>query len=106
MFKAKDMKIVLLLALFGFAGAALAQDASAGKEAYKECAACHSTKSGETLLGPSLAGVYDRKAGTVEGFRYSAAMKAFCLRSFSGYSNVIRISGAPKMFLYVGSRSR
>jgi cytochrome c len=69
------MKIGLLLVLLSMSGLALAQDAEAGKEAFKECAACHSTKAGETLLGPSLAGVYGRKAGSLEGFRYSNAMK-------------------------------
>lgn len=69
------MKIGLLFALLSFSGIALAQDAAAGKEAYKECAACHSIKPGETLLGPSLAGIYGRKAGTVEGFRYSGPLK-------------------------------
>jgi cytochrome c len=69
------MKISLLLALPFFSGMVLAQDAVVGKEAYKECAACHSIKSGETLLGPSLAGVYGRKAGAVEGFRYSGPLK-------------------------------
>jgi len=38
--------------------------------------ACHSVKPGEQLTGPSLARVWNRKAGTVEGFqRYSDALK-------------------------------
>ena len=40
------------------------------------CAACHSTKPGEQMTGPSLANVWQKKAGTVKGFaRYSEAMK-------------------------------
>jgi cytochrome c len=38
--------------------------------------ACHSTKAGEHLTGPSLADIWQHKAGTVAGFqRYSDAMK-------------------------------
>jgi cytochrome c len=39
------------------------------------CAACHSTEAGKTLVGPSLAGVVGRKAGSVAGFAYSDAVK-------------------------------
>ncbi len=58
-----------------FSQASFAQDVAAGKNAFQECVACHSIKPGENLLGPSLAGVYRRQAGTVEGFRYSSALK-------------------------------
>ncbi|MGZ3268542.1 MAG: c-type cytochrome, partial [Croceibacterium sp.] len=39
------------------------------------CAACHSTTPGKTIIGPSLAHVYGRKAGSLAGFQYSDAMK-------------------------------
>jgi len=48
-------------------------DATHGEAVFKACAACHNDKSG--ALGPSLKGVYGRKAGALEDFRYSAAMK-------------------------------
>lgn len=39
------------------------------------CAACHSlTADGPRRSGPTLAGVIGRPAGTVAGYRYSAAM--------------------------------
>jgi cytochrome c len=38
------------------------------------CAACHSVD-GTNRLGPSFKGVYGRKAGTGNGFRYSTAMR-------------------------------
>ena len=38
---------------------------------------CHATEPGVTKLGPNLAGVVGRKAGTEPGFDYSAAMKSF-----------------------------
>lgn len=42
----------------------------------QQCGACHSVKPGETRVGPSLAGVIGRKAGTVPGYSYSPALKA------------------------------
>ena len=50
-------------------------DAAAGEKVFVHCAPCHSTKPGENKLGPSLAGVFGRKAGTEPGFSYSSALK-------------------------------
>jgi cytochrome c len=44
-------------------------------QAFNQCTACHSTTPGKTIIGPSLAHVYGRKAGTLAGFQYSDAMK-------------------------------
>jgi cytochrome c len=47
-----------------------------GATIFKACAACHSTTPGDHMTGPSLAKIWGRKAGMVEGFpRYSEAMK-------------------------------
>lgn len=60
-----------LLALDASAG-----DAARGARLFGQCAACHSTRPGEHLTGPSLAHVWDHKAATAEGFtRYSDALK-------------------------------
>lgn len=48
--------------------------AAAPPEAFKQCAACHSTEPGKTLLGPSLAGIFGTKAAAVPGFKFSPAM--------------------------------
>jgi len=45
------------------------------KEAFDQCAACHSTD-GSNGTGPTLKGVYGRQSGTVAGFRYSRAMRS------------------------------
>jgi nitrite reductase (NO-forming) len=50
-------------------------DATAGRQVYRKCQACHSMEPGKNILGPSLAGVMGRKAGAVEGFNYSPALK-------------------------------
>ncbi len=39
------------------------------------CGACHSVQRGQNGIGPSLAGVFGRRAGAVPGFEYSQAMK-------------------------------
>ncbi len=52
-----------------------AQDASAGKGVFAQCAVCHSVD-GSNGVGPSLQGIVGRNAGTFAGFRYSRAMKA------------------------------
>ena len=58
--------------LFALAAPALAADVEHGKQVYATCAACHSDK--PDALGPNLAGVLGRKAGSRDDFRYSAAM--------------------------------
>ena len=52
-----------------------AQDAAAGKQAFAQCSACHSTD-GSNGVGPTLKGIFGEKAGAVPGFRFSRAMKA------------------------------
>jgi cytochrome c len=48
-----------------------------GKSKFTQCAACHTTaQGGPNLTGPNLYGIFGRKAGSVDGFAYSDAMKA------------------------------
>lgn len=65
----------LVVATFLFAGTAYAQNVQRGQKLFEECAACHSTKPGESGVGPSLAGALGKKAGENPDFRYSPAMK-------------------------------
>ena len=52
-------------------------DAVEGAKVFRACAACHSLAPGRHMTGPSLAGLWDRKAGTAAGFtRYSDALKS------------------------------
>jgi len=53
-------------------------DPARGETVFKRCAACHtSEKGGANKVGPHLWDVVDRPAASVDGFGYSAAMKAF-----------------------------
>src|SRR5215467_2248329 len=49
-------------------------DAAAGRVVFRKCQACHSLEPGKNLLGPSLAGIIGRKAGSEAGYNYSSAM--------------------------------
>lgn len=56
--------------------AAPAGDAAAGKKVFMRCAACHTVDaSAAPKMGPTLAGVMNRKAATVKGGKFSPAMK-------------------------------
>ncbi|AWN34490.1 c-type cytochrome [Methylobacterium radiodurans] len=48
-------------------------DAAAGEKAFAPCKACHNFE--KNGVGPDLKGVVGRKAGTYEGYNYSAALK-------------------------------
>lgn len=50
-------------------------DPEKGKRIFRLCSGCHSLKPGEIRVGPSLAGLIGRKAGSVPGYGYSPALK-------------------------------
>ena len=70
--------VLVLLALCASIPAAWADtDLQKGADAYRICYNCHSLKPGVHLTGPSLAGLWGRKAASMESFaRYSTALKS------------------------------
>ena len=55
---------------------ALAQgDAEKGQVVFNKCKACHVVDETKNKVGPYLVGLFGRPAGSVEGFKYSPAMK-------------------------------
>jgi len=65
--------IVLGLAAGGLAAAG---DPERGARAFRACVACHGVEPAQHLTGPSLAEIFGRKAGSVEGFaRYSEVLR-------------------------------
>jgi cytochrome c len=50
-------------------------DAGRGEEIYQRCLACHALA--HNRVGPRHCGLFGRKAGTVKGYQYSAAMKKY-----------------------------
>lgn len=75
----RKTRLIALTAVLAAGAAVPAQaegDPAKGKQVFNQCRACHSLKAGQHRVGPSLAGVWGRKAGMAEGFnRYSDAMK-------------------------------
>src|SRR5258708_34087910 len=69
-----------LLAVFGLStalSAALAADGNTarGQRAFNACAQCHSLEPDRSMTGPSLAELWNRKAGSLASFpRYSPAL--------------------------------
>jgi cytochrome c len=51
-------------------------DAAEGKIVFKKCMACHAADKEQNKVGPYLVGIVGRKAGSIEGFKYSDAMTA------------------------------
>lgn len=68
---------LLAPALLLAAGPALADpDPEHGKLLFRACALCHTlTPDGGNRAGPTLWALFGRPAGTVPGYRYSAALK-------------------------------
>ena len=51
-------------------------DAEAGRRVFNQCRACHTIdQGGRNGVGPNLFGIVGRRAGSIEGFRYSANMQ-------------------------------
>jgi len=50
-------------------------DVAKGKSATKRCLACHSLDA-RNKMGPGLKSVYNRKAGSVAGMKYSSSLAA------------------------------
>lgn len=49
-------------------------DAAKGEKVFAKCKACHEIATEKNKVGPTLRGIIGRKAGSVPGFKYSAAM--------------------------------
>lgn len=63
-------------AIFSHVGSAgAAGDPEAGKKVFNKCVACHAIEPGKNKVGPSIFGVYGRKAGMDPTYKYSDAMK-------------------------------
>lgn len=57
-------------------GTAVAADIKAGEKVFKKCKACHYAAKDKNKTGPHLVNLIGREAGTVEGYKYSKAMKS------------------------------
>lgn len=71
------MRTIFFAAVLSFASlqTAYAQDAAAGKSVFNRCRACHEAEKEMNKVGPHLVGVVGRRAGWLDSFNYSKAMK-------------------------------
>jgi cytochrome c len=68
---------VFLIFLIGSYEGFAQGNAARGQRVFGGCAACHSLQPDQNMTGPSLAGLWNRKAGSVVSFsRYSPALKS------------------------------
>jgi cytochrome c len=67
--------VVLILTLLSVGSARADGDPVRGEARFQECAACHKLSAGANEVGPSLHGLFTRKAGELADFRFSPAMK-------------------------------
>src|SRR5262245_25288641 len=51
-------------------------DREQGRQVYRKCQACHSLEAGKNSVGPTLAGIIDKKAASDPNYAYSPALRA------------------------------
>ncbi len=71
----KPMKLAAALCVLGAMSAHAEGDAARGEKRFEECVPCHALARGAESVGPTLHGVFGRKAGEGGDFRYSPALK-------------------------------
>lgn len=68
--------IALLIGLIIFSiGLTAPASAASGEKLFKKCKICHSLEEGKNKIGPSLYDLIGRSAGTLEGYKFSKALK-------------------------------
>ena len=75
----KRLVMIAGTALLALTVAASAEgDVKKGEKVFKKCKACHAVgPDAKNKVGPELNGIVGRKVASVEGYKYSKAMKAF-----------------------------
>lgn len=71
--------VIIAAATMALSSSAIAKsgDVARGQRDFRMCAPCHSLEPDRSMTGPSLAGLWGRKAGNLQSFeRYSDALKS------------------------------
>ena len=90
-------QLVLIFSLTPFGAPALAGDVAKGEKVFKRCKACHYADKEKNKTGPYLVDVIGRKAGSIDGYKYSKAMRESQL--VWDEATLIAYLKAPKKFL-------
>ena len=102
------MLTAAMAALASVPGMAFADgDAAAGQRVFNQCRACHTPEQGGRQgVGPNLFGIVGRRAGSIEGFRYSANMRELATEGLTWSDDRLRAYIAnPKAVVPRGSMS-
>ena len=67
-------QILIILSVLLSISVAHADNKVSGEKVFKRCVSCHSFT--KTKIGPPLGKIFDKKAGSVIGFKYSKPMKS------------------------------
>ena len=74
MFRGSLAAFVLAAAVFS--GPVLAEgDVVKGEKVFRKCKACHVVDERENRVGPHLVGLFGRTSGSIDGYKYSEAMR-------------------------------
>ncbi len=74
--RAGGIRLLGAIAVLAAASAAHADgDAARGEKRFEDCVACHKLQAGANDVGPSLHGVFQRKAAELADYRYSPALR-------------------------------
>ena len=68
-------QLIMIFSLTLFRAPALAEDVAKGEKVFKRCKACHYADKEKNKTGPYLVDVIGRKAGSIDGYKYSKAMR-------------------------------
>jgi len=72
----RGMWLAVLAALMFLVTPARGADVAAGQAVFSRCKICHTVDAGgRNIVGPNLHGIFGRKAGTLDKFAYSDAMR-------------------------------
>ncbi len=74
--KSKIILASLAAIVFSVSAHAAEPDVDKGKKVFRKCKACHEVKKEKNKVGPHLINLFGRKAGLMEGYKFSKAMKA------------------------------
>lgn len=96
-------RALLLLSIFALTTPILASaaDPSKGQKVFKKCKACHTVgENAKNKVGPHLNGIAGRVAGSVDGYKYSKAMKSKGAENLIWDNNALAAYlSAPKKFV-------
>ncbi|MEM8685752.1 MAG: cytochrome c family protein [Pseudomonadota bacterium] len=72
----KVILAALAAVVFSVSAHAAEPDIKRGEKVFRKCKACHEVQKEKNKVGPHLVNLFGRKAGSLEGYKYSKAMVA------------------------------